>query len=164
MRQVTTGPGNDETPALSPDGKRIVFSRTLQEKDVPGSRKPELWTVGVDGGEPTRLTDNAYEDVNPVFSPDGKSIAFGQVAGRDRGVVAVIRPDGSGERKVTSTGREYPDPDYSPSGRSIAFVGEVPNAPGGYTSAIYTVRTSGAGRHLASGRFEFPGLPQWTLG
>lgn len=97
-----------------------------------------------------------------MFSPDGRSIAFGQVAGHDHGSVAVIRADGGGERKVTSTGREYPDPDYSPSGRSIAFIGEVPHAKGGYESAIYTVRTSGAGRHLASSRFEFPGLPQWT--
>lgn len=162
MHQVTFGPGNDETPALSPDGKRIVFSRTLREKDVPGSRRPELWTVDLESGEETRLTENAFEDVNPVFSPDGRSIAFGQVAGHNHGSVMVIRADGSGERKVTSTGREYPDPDYSPSGRSIAFIGEIPHAKGGYESAIYTVRTSGAGRHLASARFEFPGLPQWT--
>lgn len=163
MRQVTTGPGNDEMPAISPDGKRIVFSRTRREKDVPGSRKPELWSVDVESGEETRLTENAFEDVNPVFSPDGRSIAFGQVAAHNRGSVEVIRADGSGLHKVTSTGREYPDPDYSPSGRAIAFIGEVPHAPGGYTTAIYTVRTSGAGRALASSRFEFPGLPQWTL-
>ncbi|HSS32137.1 MAG TPA: hypothetical protein VLL27_02520 [Solirubrobacterales bacterium] len=162
MHQVTTGPGNDEMPALSPDGKRIVFSRTLREKDVPASRKPELWTVDVESGEETRLTENGFEDVNPVFSPDGKTIAFGQVADHNRGAVELIRADGSGERKVTSTGREYPDPDFAPSGRSIAFVGEIPHAKGGYESAIYTVRTSGAGRHLASSRFEFPGLPQWT--
>jgi Tol biopolymer transport system component len=163
MHQVTTGPGNDEMPAISPDGKRIVFSRTLVEKDVPGSRKPELWSVDVESGEETRLTENALEDVNPVFSPDGRSIAFGQVAAHNRGGVDVIRADGSGLRKVTSTGREYPDPDYAPSGRSIAFIGEVPHAPGGYTTAIYTVRTSGTGRTLASSRFEFPELPQWTL-
>ncbi|HET7443482.1 MAG TPA: hypothetical protein VFJ57_02355 [Solirubrobacterales bacterium] len=163
MHQVTFDRGNDEMPALSPDGKRIVFSRTLREKDVHGSRRPELWTVDLESGEETRLTENAFEDVNPVFSPDGKSIAFGQVVAHNHGSIAVIRADGSGERKVTSTGREYPDPDYAPSGRSIAFIGEVPHASGGYRSAIYTVRTSGAGRHLASGRFEFPGLPQWTL-
>jgi hypothetical protein len=163
MRQVTTGLGGDEMPALSPDGKKIVFSRTLREKDVPGSRKPELWTVDLESGEETRLTENAFEDVNPVFSPDGTSIAFGQVAGHNRGAVELIRADGGGERKVTSSGREYPDPDFSPSGRSIAFIGEVPHAKGGYESAIYTVRTSGGGRHLASSRFEFPGLPQWTL-
>jgi Tol biopolymer transport system component len=97
-----------------------------------------------------------------VFSPDGKTIAFGQVADHNRGAVELIRADGSDEHKVTSTGREYPDPDFAPSGRSIAFVGEIPHAKGGYESAIYTVRTSGVGRHLASSRFEFPGLAQWT--
>lgn len=162
MHQVTTGPGGDEMPAISPNGKRIVFSRTLREKGVPGSRKPELWTVGVEGGEETRLTENALEDVNPVFSPDGESIAFGQLAKPFHGKVAVMHADGTAPRIVASTGTAYPDPDFSPSGRSIAFVGEIPHAPHGYESALYTVRASGAGRALASSRFEFPGLPQWT--
>lgn len=164
MREVTSGPGTDETPALSPDGKHVVFSRTLREKEVPGSRKPELYVVDSAGGEPLRLTENAVEDVNPVFSPDGGSIAFGQVSGRKRnGTVAVIRADGSGLRTVTSTGGTYPDPDYSPSGRSLAFVGEVPNDRS-YNIALYTVRTSGAGRALVSKLpFVAQGLPQWTL-
>lgn len=161
LRQLTGGPGMDETPAISPDGERVVFARTTGG-DTQAARRSELYAVGTDGGEPVRLTENGVEDVNPVFSPDGTGIAFGQVTPRNRGTVHTIRADGSGPRKVTSTGREYPDPDYSPSGRSIAFVGEVPGARGGYASAIYTVRASGSGRSLASGAFDAPGLPQWT--
>jgi hypothetical protein len=163
MHQVTTGPGSDEMPAISPNGKRIVFSRTLREKDVPGSRKPELWTVGIEGGEETRLTENGLEDVNPVFSPDGSSIAFGQLAKPAHGKVAIMRADGSGLRIVASTGGAYPDPDFAPSGRSLVFVGQIPHARHGYEEAIYTARSSGAGRALVTSRFEFPGLPQWTL-
>jgi Tol biopolymer transport system component len=163
MRQLTTGPGSDDTPALSPDGKHLVFSRTLPEKEVPGSSKPELYVVGTEGGEPVRLTENVLEDVNPVFSPDGRSIAFGQVAGRYAGTVATIRSNGTGLRTVVSTGGTYPDPDYSPSGKSIAFVGEIPHRRG-YDTAIYTVRTSGGGRALVSKLpFVAQGLPQWTL-
>jgi WD40-like Beta Propeller Repeat len=159
LRQLTTGPGYDEMPALSPDGRRIVFSRTFGD-----SRKPELYVIPTAGGEAVQLTENGVSDVNPVFSPDGRSIAFGQYNERTRrGSIAVIRTDGSGLRTVTSSGGEYPDPDFSPSGRSIAFVGEVPQGRGAYENALYTVRASGGGRSLVTRAFEDPGLPQWTL-
>lgn len=161
MRQLTTGPGTDEMPALSPDGRQVVFSRTLHD-GTPAGRKPELFVMPVAGGEEaTRLTENTLEDVNPVFSPDGRSVAFGQVAGRYRGTVAVVPAEGGGARTVVSTGGAYPDPDYSPNGVNLAFVGEVPHARG-YDTAIYTVRVSGRYRALASSVFDSPGLPQWT--
>lgn len=162
MRQITSGPGSDATPAISPDGKRVVFSRTLDD-GTPAGRKPELFMVDTDGGAPVRLTENTVEDVNPVFSPDGRDIAFGQVSGRKRnGTVAVIRANGSGLRTVDSTGGTFPDPDYSPSGRSLVFVGEVPHDRS-YDIALYTVRASGGGRALVA-RLPFvaQGLPQWA--
>jgi Tol biopolymer transport system component len=158
MRELTTGPGIDEAPAFSPDGKRVVFSRTLRAV----SRSSELYSVGVSGDEPTRLTQNGVEDVNPAFSPDGTQIAFGQDRPRSQNGIVVMAANGAGLRTVASTGGTYPDPDYSPNGRNLAFVGEVPRAKG-YASAIYTVRASGGGRKLASSRFEAPKLAQWTL-
>lgn len=162
MRQLTTGPGTDEMPAISPDGKRVAFVRTLDD-GTPAGRKPELYTVPVAGGEPVRLTENTVEDVNPVFSPDGRSIAFGEISPRRQGTVQIIRTDGTNQHPITSTGLEYPDPDYSPNGRSLVFIGQVPNAHP-YENALYTVHTSGTARRLLTTRFEDPGLPQWTVG
>lgn len=161
MRQLTTGPGADEMPTLSSDGRQVAFVRTLND-GTPSGRKPELYTVPVTGGEPTRLTENTLEDVNPVFSPDGRTLAFGQVTPRNRGTLQTIRTDGTSQRQVTSTGLEYPDPDYSPNGRNLVFAGQVPGARP-YESALYTVRVSGAARRLLTSRFEDPGLPQWTV-
>lgn len=160
MRQLTTGPGADEMPAVSADGKRVAFVRTLND-GTPSGRKSELYTVPIAGGEAVRLTENTVEDVNPVFSPDGRSIVFGEVSARRRGTVQAIRTDGANQRPVTGTGLEYPDPDYSPNGRSIVFVGQVPGARP-YENALYTVRVSGTARRLLTSRFEDPGLPQWT--
>ena len=143
MRQLTTSPGSDEMPTISPDGKRVAFVRTAHD-GTPMGREPELYTVPTGGGEAVRLTENTVEDVNPVFSPDGRSIAFGEMAAHDRGSVQIIRSDGSGQCTVTSTGLEYPDPDYSPNGRSLVFVGQVPGAHP-YENALYTVRASGTG-------------------
>ncbi len=163
MRQLTSGPGSDEMPTISPDGTAVAFSRTLHDGTKAG-RKAELFTVPIAGGEATRLTENEVDDVNPVWSPDGRSIAFGEFVTRDglHGSVQIIRADGTGQRRVASTGAEFPDPDYSPSGRSLVFVGQIPGARV-WEEALYTVRASGAGRELVSRAFEDPGLPQWTV-
>jgi len=161
MRRLTAGPGADEMPAISSDGKRVAFVRTLND-GTPSGRKPELYTVPTTGGEPVRLTENTLEDVNPVFSPDGRNIAFGQISPRRRGTIQIIRTDGTNQRQITSTGLEYPDPDYSPNGRSLVFVAQVPGARP-YENALFTVRASGTARRLLSSRVEDPGLPQWTV-
>jgi len=52
-------------PALSPDGKLLVF-------DWNG----DIWTVSVDGGTARPLTTHTGKDSSPRFSPDGSEIAF----------------------------------------------------------------------------------------
>lgn len=159
MHEVSSGSGVDEMPSLSPDGKRVAFVRTLHDGTKEG-RRSELIVAGIAGGEAQRLTENTVEDVNPVWSPDGRSIAFGEFNGSNRGTIATIHADGSAVRTVTSTGREYPDPDYSPNGRNLTYIADAPNP---HLSAIYTIRTNGSGRAPVPTSFEFPELPQWTI-
>jgi Tol biopolymer transport system component len=157
MRQLTTGPGMDETPAFSPNGKQVVFSRSDEDKPS-AERDSELFLVGIGGGEPRRLTENTVEDVNPVFSPDGKSIAFGQYA-HAKGKIETMRPDGSGQRTVASVGAVFPDPDYSPNGKNLVFVG-VQHGP--IATAIFTARAAAGTPKAVSRKIESPRLPQWA--
>src|SRR4029450_8752745 len=53
------------TPDISPDGKTVAFSYL-----------GDIWTVEAIGGVARPVTMHEAHDINPVFSPDGKGIAF----------------------------------------------------------------------------------------
>jgi Tol biopolymer transport system component len=65
-QRVTSDPGEEFHPAVSPDGRTIVFAST-------GSA-PGLWSMSADGSRRRRLTTGG--DSYPFFFPDGGSVAF----------------------------------------------------------------------------------------
>ena len=116
----------------SPDGSRLVVS-----VDPSGFGPPaEIWTVGRDGSNPTRLTTGAV-DQSPDFSPDGTKIAF------ERGIGAndeiwLMNPDGSGQTPLT-TGHTNTTPEFSPDGTKIVFVRIINN-----TRQLFTMNPDGS--------------------
>ena len=80
-RPLTAGI-RDLSPRWSPDGRWIVFTRSV-DKDGQ-TQPPQLYLLRTDGGEARALTDLPKGAGNPVWSPDGKQIAFSSttVAGR----------------------------------------------------------------------------------
>jgi TolB protein len=102
--------GNVRDPSISPDGRKIVFTKD----------DGAIFTMNVDGGDMTKVTDAPGRDQQPSFSADGKRFVFAGNRGDERHIF-VIDADGSHERQLTHGSGQDANPVFSPDGRRIAF-------------------------------------------
>jgi Tol biopolymer transport system component len=145
-------------PVWSPDWEKVAF---VQERggDVYGlARNSDIYGMNADGSGRRRLTRSPQNDGDPVWSPDGRRLAFVRVRG-GRADIYVVDADGSGLRRLAHAITFRPDPGapssgfganpaWSPDGRRIAFMS---NRDG--NDDIFVVNADGSGlRNLTPGR------------
>ena len=108
---------------LSSDGRLIVV--TIATYDLgKAKRASHIWLEDTDGANPRQFTFGDANDTSPIFSPDGKWIAFiRETGGEDQ--LYVIAVNGGGARKLTDVSTGVADPLWSPDGKSIAFSSDV---------------------------------------
>jgi TolB protein len=115
VTQITDAPGDDLSPAWSPDGTLIAFSGG-------GEGNSEIYVVPTTGGEPVNLTNDPGDDFSPAWSPDGTLIAFSSYRGEGLDAeVFLMNADGSDQRAITSNDAMDGAPAWSPDGTRIAF-------------------------------------------
>src|SRR5438093_11288535 len=148
-RQLTSFEDDCGDLAWSPDGRRIAFTvkdAKLAEADDDGprvyermryktdegflsdQRRKHVWLIDAAGGEPRRLTEGDWDDLQPAWSPDGREIAFisNRTTDRERNTVADVHvasvTDGA-TRRVTNELGQFGNPSWSPDGATIACYG-----------------------------------------
>jgi dipeptidyl aminopeptidase/acylaminoacyl peptidase len=111
-------------PSLSPDGRTACVAVTAFDMETNESRT-ELWLYPSDGTAARRLTAGD-KDGDPVWSPDGKWIAFtAKRKDDDEAQVYIIAPDGGEARRLTRLATGASALRWFPDSKRIAFVSFV---------------------------------------
>lgn len=97
------------TPDISPDGKLVAFSYL-----------GDIWTVETIGGVARPITMHEAHDVGPIFSPDGRSIAFSSNRHGQYDVFVVPSYGGKPRRLTYDSGHDIAL-GWTPDGKSVVF-------------------------------------------
>ena len=118
------GPGNDQKNEPGKDKEIkpefLIEGHIVFQSNFDGDNEIYL----LSGMDITKLTDNSWDDEYPLWSPDGKKIAFTANA-RGNYDVFIMNSDGSEITPLTSSSSDEKTLAWFPDGRSIVYTGET---------------------------------------
>jgi Tol biopolymer transport system component len=170
LRRLTRDPAVDCAPAWSPDGRKIAFQRSFvrREGDRVVGLDFDVYVINADGSGEQKLTDDAVS-AQPIWSPDGRKIAFWSGPDGNGGAVYVMNADGSERRLLTRNRPREPGANlghvaWSPDGSKMLLVRS--GVTEGWDTRkffIVVINTDGSGSRTLT-RFSpgNGGLPSWS--
>jgi Tol biopolymer transport system component len=144
-----------------PNGGRAFTNSIVFVSDRSGQQ--QLYTMRSDGSHVQQLTTVVGDKDTPVFSPDGKRIAFAMSDTGSGGAptsIYAINADGTGLTQLTSGVEVDLMPSWSPDGSQIAFVSS--RALNVLSLGIYVMNADGSGPHALVADSTFNVSPSWS--
>jgi Tol biopolymer transport system component len=163
VRRVSTLPERaklDTAPRFSPDGRRLVFTRYINETAPVRSA---LFTVRLDGGGLKQLTPWGNGAGDADWSPSGKKLVFESYPSpKSYGEVYTVEADGEHLKNITENGRSggSSDPVWSPYGGKILFL-QAREFSGGFGIGLAAMQPDGTDRHFISPNPKEMHQPDW---
>lgn len=116
LTPISSGPWDDITPAVSPDGTRLAFA----------SNREGFWDIyilNLKDGQTTRFTNTSAYDAFPSWSPDGSYLVYESYLS-DLEIIVQAVESGSSPILLSENPAADFSPSWSPQGRQIAFVSD----------------------------------------
>ena len=113
-------------PTVSPDGGSVVYAISRIDLDADEYRS-ELWIAATDGGQPPRRLTSGTKDASPLYSPDGRWLAFIRTAEGGKPQLHVLPTAGGESVALTDHPLGVDSPAWSPDSQRLAYVARVPD-------------------------------------
>jgi TolB protein len=171
LTRLTDQPGDNVTPAWSPDGALIAFAAS------PGGNS-EIYVMTSDGSDISRLTDHPGDDSHPHWSADGARIMFNSARTTPDleadwltqwHEIFSMKPDGGDLHQHTNHKAVCTYPSFSPDGTKIVYR-KITNTPGfawdlssrPRNSEVFVAEADGSSEINLSDSAAFDGWPMWS--
>jgi eukaryotic-like serine/threonine-protein kinase len=120
LTRMTFQPGEDETPAWAPDGKRVAYSSSMFAKP-----RTIFWRNADGSGSEEPLLTSGFHTHLGSFSPDGRFLAYTDYGADARGDVWILPLEGDRKpQPFVQTPFSERDPKFSPDARWIAYTSD----------------------------------------
>ncbi len=112
-------------------------------------RRRHVFVVSADGGcKPRQLTDGDWDDSDPAWSPDGRSLVFTSARHADWDYdnavdLWLVPADGGAPKQLTDTAGPLSTPSFSPDGTQLAYLGSRCLNEAGRNVRVFTRSASG---------------------
>ena len=139
-RPLTSMPGWEDEPALSPDGRRLAFlSSSRSEEPVAKLTGSTLYVQEVSSASAEPWTDGESDEAYPSWSPDGERLAWVRFEGRGARLLARSLAEAEAEVLATWDDIRILGLDWLADGSGLVLSMSGPAAGGERTPALYTL-------------------------